>query len=349
MSIEDQVNLQQLYAASELVAEHYDNDTYFYSGPLNSVGFANIIAAVLERENRSNCLLILNTIGGSSDIAYQIARFLHGKYSKLYLCAPGFCKSAGTLVALGAHTILADEYTEFGPINGNVHVSNGNGVLDSEHLATLEFELNYSLESFEKILLRLRYLAGSNIRADIAAELSLIFACKLVNPRLSQVNLVKACRELRHRSVILAYGQRLASHSRNMREGAVEKLVKGYPSHEFIIDFSEAEQLFASIEKPVVALYDLLGCLGDPVYSQQQLTLVRRIQRPRSHGPGNGVGSESPVGSTQRSARRPRKSKPGASGQVRAAEQPRRKVSKKKSELNTDPGAICSPCGAARR
>ena len=188
MSIENPSELEPLYAAADLVAAHYGNDTYQYSGPLNGIGFAHIVGAVLEQEQKPNCLLILTTNGGDLSVAYQIARFLHSKYSRLFVCTPGFCRSAGTLVALGAHKILADEYSEFGPIDGQTYrsdesIDNGLGAL-----ATFEFGVNYSLDLFEKVLLRIQHASASNIRLDVAAELSLLATQSIMHPCFSGIN-----------------------------------------------------------------------------------------------------------------------------------------------------------------
>lgn len=330
MSTENPAELEPLYAAADLVSAHYGNDTYQYSGPLNGIGFAHIVGAVLDQEQRPNCLLILTTNGGDLSVAYQIARFLHSKYSRLFVCTPGFCRSAGTLVALGAHKILADEYSEFGPIDGQIYksdesIDNGLGAL-----ATFEFGVNYSLDLFEKVLLRIQHASASNIRLDVATELSLLATHSIMHPCFSGINLGEAGKECRNLSVAMAYGKRLADHAQNMREGAVEKLVKGYPSHDFIIDYAEAQALFSSIEKPAMALYRLLGCLDDLVYSQQNIALVRRIQRPRPQAGDSGRAPESSAVSSRASdqASADVVTKAVAKGRRSKSEQARRKPKK---------------------
>jgi len=49
-------------------------------------------------------------------------------------------------------------------------------------------------------------------------------------------------------SIALAYGGRLDTG--NVKEGALERLAYGYPSHSFVIDRREAERLFVQVEAP---------------------------------------------------------------------------------------------------
>jgi hypothetical protein len=58
---------------------------------------------------------------------------------------------------------------------------------------------------------------------------------------------------------LAAYGERLAQF--NLKPGALERLLNGYPSSDFIIDRSEAEELFHSVATPRPALRALANYL----------------------------------------------------------------------------------------
>ncbi len=53
------------------------------------------------------------TEGGDADPAYRIARCLQDHYDRFSLFVSGYCKSAGTLVALGAHELQMKAYEAF--------------------------------------------------------------------------------------------------------------------------------------------------------------------------------------------------------------------------------------------
>ena len=53
----------------------------------------------------ARCVLVLTTDGGHADAAYLIARFLRGTYESVTACVFGYCRRAGTLLALGCHEV----------------------------------------------------------------------------------------------------------------------------------------------------------------------------------------------------------------------------------------------------
>ena len=61
-----------------------------------------------------NSFLMLTTNGGDPNDAYRIARLLQRVSKTFYLCVPRICKSAGTLIALGAHQIQMTMISELG-------------------------------------------------------------------------------------------------------------------------------------------------------------------------------------------------------------------------------------------
>jgi ClpP class serine protease len=66
----------QFDAAVTTVCEEYAADVFFYSGGINDSGFGKLTAAVARNKTHSKVLLILTTLGGSANSAYQIARML---------------------------------------------------------------------------------------------------------------------------------------------------------------------------------------------------------------------------------------------------------------------------------
>jgi ClpP class serine protease len=99
-----------LRAAVQAASEDYDADIYIYSGEIDDEGFGLLIQSVPKTKNKRNAILILTTSGGSANAAYQIARLFQKIYKRFFLCAPSYCKSAGTLIALGAHHLLVDSF-----------------------------------------------------------------------------------------------------------------------------------------------------------------------------------------------------------------------------------------------
>jgi ClpP class serine protease len=83
--------------------------------------------------------LILETPGGSGEVAEDIVRLLHGKYDELAVIIPGWAKSAGTLLTMAADEILMGPTSALGPIDAQL-IWQGK-----------RFSADALLESFEKI------------------------------------------------------------------------------------------------------------------------------------------------------------------------------------------------------
>jgi hypothetical protein len=64
--------------------------------------------------------LLLETPGGSGEVAEDIVRLLHGKYDEVGIIVPGSAKSAGTIVAMSGNEILMDQASALGPIDAQI-------------------------------------------------------------------------------------------------------------------------------------------------------------------------------------------------------------------------------------
>jgi len=70
-----------------------------------------------KRKGRDNVLCIVVTNDGDADTAYRAARCLQSRYERVTVLVSGMCKSAGTLLALGAHDLVFSQYGELGPLD----------------------------------------------------------------------------------------------------------------------------------------------------------------------------------------------------------------------------------------
>lgn len=74
--------------------------------------------------------LMLHTPGGDVDAAEKLINLLRsavGEDGQLRVIVPDFAKSAGTLMALGANSIIMSDSSELGPIDPQVKLKDGNG------------------------------------------------------------------------------------------------------------------------------------------------------------------------------------------------------------------------------
>jgi hypothetical protein len=64
--------------------------------------------------------LILETPGGSGEVAEDIVKMLHAKYQDVAVVVPGWAKSAGTIMAMGCDEILMEPASALGPIDAQI-------------------------------------------------------------------------------------------------------------------------------------------------------------------------------------------------------------------------------------
>jgi len=98
-----------------------DANVFVYSGGIDAAGYGALVQALQPSDDqplKPNSVLILTTTGGLPNSAYQIARLLQNiSPGEVALCIPSFCKSAGTLIALGANKIIMNSISELGPLD----------------------------------------------------------------------------------------------------------------------------------------------------------------------------------------------------------------------------------------
>ena len=90
--------------------------------PLISVGYADLLPINDQLANLSGKKLdlILETPGGSGEVAEDIVRLLRGKYEEIGVIIPGVAKSAGTIMAMAADEILMEPVSSLGPIDAQI-------------------------------------------------------------------------------------------------------------------------------------------------------------------------------------------------------------------------------------
>lgn len=268
-------------ASLEAVQNDYDADVFFYSAGINDSGFGSLLQEVRKHQSRPNVLLILVTNGGLANSAYQIARFLQNEYDqgKFFLFCPSRCKSAGTLVALGASELIMDSLSELGPLDVQLVKQNEIALRKSGLLSRSAFDAlaDSAFELYERLMFGITVKSGGNVSFKLASELSATMASTMMAPVYGQINPEIVGSENRDLDVAFHYGCRLATKSGNASHIAVHRLVHDYPSHDFIIDADEARDLFHNVNYPSENLYGLVRMLGDHAYDEAAPEFVRAL------------------------------------------------------------------------
>ena len=242
-----------------------DADVFYVSAGIDP-NTVQLLREALPSEPRDRGVLVLTTYGGYAESAYIIARFLKRIYDEFNVCVFGPCKSAGTLLALGATHLVIGERGELGPLDVQLSekdelARSGSGL---EIFTSLSVLTETAFRAFETFLLETVRRSGGNITTRTAAKIATELTIGLVAPMAEQIDPVRLGHEQRAMDIASRYAERLG-----VREAAIQQLTLGYPSHEFVIDREEAEKLLENVRGPSDAeglLEDVLAGLEVGLY-----------------------------------------------------------------------------------
>jgi hypothetical protein len=247
-----------------IVSDQLDADIILYNGAIFRDGADSLVKACISRRRRSNVVLILVTQGGDADSAYRIARCLQNGYGHFTLYVSGYCKSAGTLIATGAHELVMSEYGELGPLDVQMSKrdelwESQSGLAVQDTLTTLE---HHALETFVHVLLSLKQGSGGAVSLKMATEIATSMTSGLFAPIYGQIDPLHVGEAGRAMNIASQYGGRLFASGKNIGDEALSHIISGYPSHEFVIDREEASGLFYSVRAPTQEERLLVETLG---------------------------------------------------------------------------------------
>ena len=235
------------------IAESADVDVILYNGPIQR-GLDSVVINMCSEsfQPRSSALLILVTEGGNADAAFRIARCLQQRYNRYSVFVTGWCKSAGTIVALGASELIVSDHGEMGPLDVQLTrkdelFETQSGLTVTSALATLHSQ---SFSAFENFMLEIKLRAGSSITTHTAMEIAATLATGLLSGIYSQIDPMHVGEAGRANRVGKQYGEMLIARSQNSSPENLEKLISAYSSHAFVIDRLEAKELFNNVREP---------------------------------------------------------------------------------------------------
>lgn len=228
-----------------------DTDVYLYTGEITRPGYHKITSQ-LVRKRAKNALFILKTLGGDPNAGYRIARaFLHNyKGGNFQVFVPDECKSAGTLICIGAKELIISDTGELGPLDIQVSkpdemFQRGSGL---DIIQAIEHLQKMALGTFRDYLLEIN--AGSGMSTRTAADVVSKLTIGLYGPIFGQIDPSRLGEMQRAINIAEKYGDRLDKYHRNLLPDAMQRLIWKYPAHEFVIDRKEAKELFNAVRAP---------------------------------------------------------------------------------------------------
>ncbi len=232
--------------------EKRENSRLFVMSTESTLSRSLVDAVFRERhylEGPDRLDVIVDCSGGDIGAAYQLVTLFRSFTKEFRVFVPDWAKSATTLFCLGADEIWMSRAAELGPLDAQIPdprdpddtISALEEFQAVDYLRTTAFEI---LDQSMRQLIR-----GTDMRVrDILAEASK-FAAALVEPLYAQVDPLHFGAAHRSLQNSIEYGKRVMSRyayrewSEAQISDCLEKLTWNYPSHGFVIDIDEAQEL----------------------------------------------------------------------------------------------------------
>lgn len=253
----------------------------------------SLLEAVKGRQRRANVYLMLVTEGGDPHAAYMIARVLQQLYQRFVCVLPGYSKSAGTIIVIGAHELVIADEGELGPVD--VQLLKEDTLSERESGLTVLTALNTLHEkaflAWEHFFLAMEQRSGGSITLRTAADVAAKLATGLFSPVYGQINPHQLGEAARAMLIGNEYGKRLDAVARNLRPAALDALVTGYPDHGFVIDGFEARKLFHRVRRPTKLELEVSNKIVDllEVEAGRERPLIGFLNKPVGAGEGDFV------------------------------------------------------------
>jgi hypothetical protein len=253
-----------MIAAAAKAAEGIDADVYLFNGTVQRGRDLQCVEAAFTHRGRPRALLLPVTNGGDPDAAYKIARYLQDKYEGVTALISGMCKSAGTLMALGAGELAFTPFGELGPLDIQLTKVDKfdqlqSGLTIQDALDTLE---NRAFKSFYSIVQDYMEANSGLISFATASKASADFVAQLYAPVFSRIDPEEIGTRSRSMRIATEYGKRLDAKAQNLKPNTLKLLAETYPSHSFAIDQREATGLFHRVRSATKAEQALVAALG---------------------------------------------------------------------------------------
>ncbi len=254
----------------------FDADVFFYNGNIVRSNVLTVMQEIKNNKNSSRAVLLLVTYGGDPHAAFKIARYIQDKYDHFTLFVSGYCKSAGTLLAIAANEIVFTPFGELGPLDVQMtkpdHFQYDSGLVIGESLDTLE---RRAADTFKKMFDEIISENQGQISVSSAMHAASEVTKAIFAPIMARIDPEEIGVRQRALRIALDYGRRLELKSQNTRDSTVRLLAEKYSSHSFVIDSNEASALFRNVRLASDKEMDLILKLGKDA----------RLEQPGSHPP----------------------------------------------------------------
>jgi len=233
--------------------------------------------------------VLLHSSGGDINSTYKIIELLRIHCEELTTIIPIYAKSAATLFILGSDKVIMGELAELGPLDAQIIERKEGGKRYTSALnpfKTLGELQRFAIETLDVTVKLL--LVRAEYSVEEAVKLSIDFVSKILPPLFSQIKVEKMGENSRALEVGREYGKRLLDrYSTIQREDKVESILKRliyqYPSHGYVIDRREMQDIGFTIEPLEKNIKKIIEDIIDNVISKNFKTQIFLIEQDKDN------------------------------------------------------------------
>lgn len=221
---------------------------------INSELWAKVYVALEELGKIDKLSILINSGGGDIHYAFRIVNAFYRYTENFEAIIALWAKSAATFFCLGAKKMLMSKDAELGPLDAQLpNPYGGSEPLSAINVfKSLEYLRRYAVETLDQIVLL--YMIKASMDVPYALKEARYFVSDIINPLYSQVNPMELGDSGRKLAVAEEYSKIIMkrySYS-NLSELEIDSIAKrlvwDYPSHNFIIDLTEAKKIGLKVE-----------------------------------------------------------------------------------------------------
>lgn len=233
--------------------------------------------------------VVLHSSGGDINTFFQIVNMIRNHCDYMETIIPIFAKSAAILFLLASDEVMMSELSELGPLDTQVSEKDRCSTRSTSALSplrALEELQRFSLNTFSKSVGLILERADASVEEAITHSMD--FVAKLSVPLFSQLNPERIGEYSRALDIGRQYAERLLRrHTKwqdeDERNRILERLIYGYPSHRFVIDYTELGELGFDVrlpsEKEAAIMEELIQYLALES-SETEIFLIDAPNRP---------------------------------------------------------------------
>jgi len=242
--------------------------------------------------------ILLHSPGGDANSAFHMARLLKNHASKINGLVPIYAKSACTLLCLCMDRLILGELAELGPLDTQVARFSEDDAPDMGSA----LEMVQAMEQIQEHLLTTLDLtvkmicARGGLRVGGAVKLATQFVGQLAQPFYSQIEPIQLGQTARALDIGKRYGELLLKRYRGVNTDdasrIADRLVNGYPSHSFILDVEELQDIGLPAEQADAETSTVLSKIAKCLEQTQQpiLSIVESESEGASAQKGRATG-----------------------------------------------------------